>query len=199
MPNFGQKPQQNKSAPQPVGGFLDQLASIGGTIRKQAVEDLAKGTFDEVLREFGVGSTQKQEQVLFDGQEARKKAEKAAQEAKNRQKIVSLQQELARMANEEQNLRSELTEISQTVVNIAKSVDSQIPVGIEKIPAKPGVYHKVFYVRILEEFRKKADEARDWRTTQQVRVTSKPARGSLLWVGDQKKVHEAGAMFLLQG
>lgn len=199
MPNFNPKSQAKNPAPQPVGGFLDQLASIGGSIRKQAIQELAKGTFEEALREFGVAATKTQEQVLFDGSEARKKAEKNKQEAADQQKIASLQQKLAKMVQEEQSIRAELTEISQTVVKISKSVQIEAPSGIEKIPAKPGKYHMVFYKRILEEFRKKADEAKNWRAAQQLRITSKPARGSLLWIGDQKKVHEAGAMFLLQG
>lgn len=193
-------PASSKPKPAPVGGFFDQLSSLGGTIRKSVVEDLAGGLSTEALKQFGMGANAvKAEQVLFDGEAARKKNQKDAQEKANKVKIQSLQAELTRMAQEDQNLRVELTEISQTVVQIAKSKNLETPPGIEQIPARPGIYHKTFYVRIWEEYRKKADKASDWRTTQQLRVTSKPARGALLWTGDQKKVHEAGGMFLLQG
>jgi len=199
MGSSSKAPAGPKPKPAPVGGFLDQLASLGGTIQKQAVEELAKGTFTEAFRQFGVGPGKIQEQVLFDGSEARKKAEKGNQEVKNQLRIQSLQQELAKIAQSEQALRGELTEISQNVVQVAKSAGLETPHGIEKIPARPGIYHKVFYTRILAEIRQKTDKAKDWRSTQQTRVSSKPARGALLWTGDQKKVHEAGGMFLLQG
>lgn len=192
MPSFSAKPQSGGARPQTFASSLDQL------------KELTKIPGEGFKELFGMGQNQsktpfQEEQILFDGAQARKKAQKTKQEQENQIKIHSLQVELARMAQEEQTLRGELTEISETVVHIAKSVDIETPHGIEKIPAKPGIYHKVFYMRILEEFRKKADEAKDWRAAQQVRVSSKPARGSLLWVGDQKKVHEAGGMFLLQG
>ncbi len=200
MANFNPKAQGTKPKAAPVGGFFDQLKGIGGGFGRSLAEDLLRPLPGETLRQFGLApEAGLREQVLFDGTEARKKAEKVNAEKANQLKIASLQQELFKMAEQEKHLKAELTEISTTVVQIAKSVDIETPHGIEKIPPKPGVYHKVFYLRILEDFRKKADEAKEWRRAQQVRVTSKPPRGVLVWLGDQKKVHEAGAMFLLQG
>lgn len=198
MTKFSQNPQAAKSAP--VGGFFDQLKGLGSSVGKSAFEDLLSPLPQEALRQFGVGQTvPKKEQVLFDGAEARKKADKEKQERVNQLRIQNLQAELARIAENEKNLKTELAEISQTVVSIAKSAQIEVPAGVEKVPVKPGIYHKVFYLRVLENMRKKADEAKEWRRTQQVRVTSKPPRGVLIWLGDQKKVHEAGATFLLQG
>ena len=200
MAQIGTRSPSQKPRPAPIGGFFDQLKGIGGGFGRSLAEDLLKPLPGEALRQFGLGpESARQEQVLFDGTEARKKAQKEKAEKANQLKITNLQQELAKMAQEEKQLKEELTEISATVVQIAKSTQIEVPVGIEQIPAKPGKYHKVFYLRILEDFRKKADEAKEWKRTQQVRVTSKPPRGVLVWLGDQKKVHEAGAMFLLQG
>jgi len=189
--------------PKPVGeGVFDQIKGIGQGVKKSLFEDLVKPTPTEGFEQlFGPSrarsdAAMRKEEVLFDGEEERKKQARLAKEKANQAKIVELQRQLVM---EQEAHKKEVEEITQTIIEVAKAADIEVPDTVKKVPARPGKYHIFFFMRILTDVRKRADEAKDWRKLQQTRVSCKPARGALLWLGDQKKVHEAGATFLLQG
>lgn len=189
MANSSSRQQINRPTSSSFDHSLEQL------------KELAKIPEEGLKELLGIGKNQisvgaPKEEVLFDGEEERKKRARLAREQENKLKIVELQRKLAL---EKESHKKEVEEISQTIVEVAQAANIQVPHEVRKQPAQAGKYHILFFLRILTDIRKKADEAKEWRKLQQTRVSCKPARGALLWLGDQKKVHEAGATFLLQG
>jgi len=186
MANYSSK---QSARPNSLPGNFDQIMELT-KIPQEGLKEL-----------FGIESNQNRksapkEEVLFDGEEERKKQARIAREKANQAKIVELQKQL--LIEKEMHKR-EVEEITKTIFEVSKSANIPVPETTTKVPPKPGKYHIFFFMRILTDVRKKADEAKEWRRLQQARVSCKPTRGALLWLGDQKKVHEAGATFLLQG
>jgi len=170
-------------------GSLDQIMELA-KIPQESLKELLG------IDKNHVKDPAHKEEVLFDGEEERKKQARIAREKANQAKIAELQKQLLM---EKEMHKREVEEITKTIFEVSKSANIPVPETATKIPPKPGKYHIFFFMRILADVRKKADEAKEWRMLQQTRVACKPARGALLWLGDQKKVHEAGATFLLQG
>lgn len=199
----GQKTQGGqKTQRKPIGeGFLDQIKEISSDVRKSLRDDLLKPIPQESIEQLfpwaHPADLQKpKEEILFDGEEERKKQAIIVREKQNQQKILELQQLLKA---EQAQVQRQVEELVETIEEVAKAAEIEVPQAVKNVPKKSGRYHVLFFVRLLADMRKKADEAREWRRAQQLRVRTKPTRGALLWVGDQKKVHEAGATFLLQG
>lgn len=196
------KPQSTpRRRPRPMGeNVFDALREIRSDVQRSLVDDFLKPIPEKSVEQlFPWAHNQAgklKEEILFDGEEERKKQASLAREAANKQKIVELQMQIRA---EREGYRSQVEEIVETVEQIAKKTGLETPTTIKQLPKTPGRYHVVFFIKILADFRKKADEAQEWQRTQHLRVRTKPARGSLLWTGDQKKVHEAGGTFLLQG
>jgi hypothetical protein len=196
---FSNKPQPGQR-PTPVGGLVDQLKGIGSSFGKSVFEDLIKPIptegMGQVFESIRRTAQARKEEIIFDGGEERKKQARLEREKANQAKIIELQKQLVM---EQETRQKEVEEISKTIIEVAKAAQIEVPEAATKVPQKPGKYHIFFFLRILADVRKKADEAKDWRKLQETRVSCKPPRGALIWLGDQKKVHEAGATFLLQG
>lgn len=197
------KPQtSSKPEPRPIGeGLFDQFREISADVKNSLKNDLVRPGLREGIDELfpwaqpGI-SQQPREEILFDGEEERKKQAILSREQKNRQTIAELQQKLRA---EQQGYQRQVEELTVTIEQVAKSAGIDTPPGVTKVPQKPGTYHVSFFLRILSDYRKKADEAQEWQRTQALRVRTKPSRGVELWTGDQKKIQEAGGTFLLQG
>ena len=106
------------------------------------------------------------------------------------------QEERVVSANKSNELKVQLQALIQEVQYLAKSTQNlgeEVEVAVMQAPAQPGIYHVVFFEKIIEfirNFRKNIDSASTW-----LGASNKRAEKKNFWAMYKKK----GSSFLLSG
>lgn len=193
------KKNQQKLSRQNV---LESLKDLGDSSISQS-GDLLKSTSEDFFREL----------VGFPRPQAKRSGEISQGESIDVSQVISGKYEENRklraqltlernLAAEEkgiserkiQELRVQLQAITVEVSKLASSTSelaTQTEIAMIEVPANPGVYHVIFFEKVLEflqSFRKKIDEAATWLT-----ASNKRAEKKNYWATFKKK----GSSFLL--
>ena len=181
---------------------LESLKDVGNSAQKSIKEDLLKGTSEELLKQlFGRRETKKYTGEITPGESLEFNEVYSGQREKNEKlrRQISFERNLSseeKTQNEKKinDLRIQLHALMQEVQKLAKAtqnIDEQVEIASMQAPANPGVYHIVFFEKLLEfikTFRKKIENASDW-----LEVSNKRAERKNFWAMYKKK----GSKFLL--
>jgi hypothetical protein len=194
----------NKKTPKKVkhSSVLESLRDIGSDTNKSLKKDLFQGASQDVLKQiFGEPKPQKYsgdikvgESVefseLFAGTHEKNQEEKRKLTLEN-----YLQREESKRVREQTNqLRIQLHAIQQELLNLTSATQDlgeQTKIAAMQAPVEPGVYHLVFFEKLLEfvrSFTKKVQDASSWLTE-----TNKRANKINYWA----KYKKHGSKFLL--
>lgn len=155
---------------------LEALKDIGSGATKSLKTDLMEGASRDVMNQiFGFREPQKYQAEITPGEslefddvfsgkfdENKKLKEQLILERKLKD------EEIALIERESNTLKLELHAIMQETLALAMSTQNlsqEIEISAIQAPANPGVYHLVFFKRLLDfivSFRKKIDEAGQW-------------------------------------
>lgn len=181
---------------------LEALKDLGGGAAGQA-GDLLKDTSEDFFRELmgmqvpqakrsgeiGAGQSIQMNEVMSGKEEENKKLR--AQISLERQ----MSADESRLSQEKTNqLRVQLQALTQEVVKVAQSTGNlaeATQVAMIQAPAQPGIYHLIFFEKVLEflqSFRMKIDQAATW-----MQSSNKRAEKKNYWSMYKKK----GSSFLL--
>ena len=158
----------------------DDFGSQGADLLKNTSEDFFKELMGmvkpEVKRsgEINPGGSLQMNEVMSGKEEENKKLRSQ----------ISLERNLAsdemRLSQEKmQELRIQLQAITVEIGKLAASTGSlatQAEIAMVEVPVNPGVYHVVFFEKVLEflqSFRKKIDEAATWLSSSNKRAEKK--------------------------
>lgn len=181
---------------------LESLKDISGGFSNQA-GDMLKSTSEDFLKELlGMGRPQvKRSGELAAGQSLEMSEVLSGKEEENKKlrQQISMERQMSaaeqRLSSEKSNqLKVQLQALTQEVAKVAVSTQSfaeQAQIAVMQAPANPGVYHIVFFEKVLEflrSFRKKIDSASVW-----LQSTNKRAEKKNYWSMYKKK----GSSFLL--
>lgn len=181
---------------------LESLKDIGTSTGTQ-MEDLLKGTSEDFFKELiGLPQAQPRRSGEINPGESIQMNEVLSgkeEESKKLRAQISLERNLAadekRITQEKTNeLRVQLQALISEVQKVAVSTGNlaeEVQVAMVEAPADPGVYHIIFFEKVLEflrSFRKKIDEAATWLQT-----SNKRAEKKNYWAMYKKK----GSSFLL--
>jgi len=178
------------------------------TLTSQVARPLA----DEAISEFGVffGSPKKlgqrpktlaQDDLMRARNEEKIHEMEAKDEQNTKERISRIRQEYKmydiKVAKEDESMYSEVTQLQEEIVKLAKSAGVDTKAHIENVPKKVGVLHIKVLTAIIRTLRVKAEESKSAQDLVAQRQNSKPATGMLAWVsGKQMKVHEQGTLQL---
>jgi hypothetical protein len=181
---------------------LESLKDLGGGIFDQA-GDLVTDTSQDFLREL-LGLTRKniKRSGEINAGESIEMNQVLSGEEEENQKLKSklyLERKLAEeekiVSQEKTNqLRVELQALTMEVAKVSRSVNTLVEetkVATFQAPAEPGIYHIVFFQKLLEflqSFRKKIDDAATW-----LEFSNRRAQKKNFWAIYKKK----GSSFLL--
>lgn len=185
---------------------LESLKDIGGNTTKTLTNDLLKETGKDFLKqllgqrisqqrnysgEVPMGESLEMDRVLSGQQEKEQKLKKQLSfERGLRQEEESL------IERRSQELRVQLNALMQELQAVAKATPAlaeEIKVAAVQAPANPGIYHIVFFEKIIEfvrDFKKNIESASTWLHSANTRAQKKN-----FW-GMYKSKH-GGASFLL--
>lgn len=181
---------------------LESLKDISGGFSNQA-GDMLKSTSEDFLKELlGMGKPQvKRSGELSAGQSLEMSDVLSGKEEENKKlrQQISMERQMSaaeqRLSTEKSNqLKVQLQALTQEVAKVAVSTQGfaeQAQIAVMQAPANPGVYHIVFFEKVLEflrSFRKKIDSASVW-----LQSTNKRAEKKNYWSMYKKK----GSSFLL--
>lgn len=182
--------------------IIESLKDIGGDFGNQGT-DLLKGTSEDFFKEL-LGM--KRAQVNRSGEmKAGEPLDMSAvlngkeEENKKLRAQISLERNLSsdekRLSQEKmQELRIQLQAITVEIGKLAGSTGNlatQTEIAMVEVPVNPGVYHVIFFEKVLEflqSFRKKIDQAATW-----LQSSNKRAEKKNYWSMYKKK----GSSFLL--
>ncbi len=170
----GQKPKGQKQIKH--ANVLENLKDIGGSTAKSLKKDLLQGASQEFLNqlfgkksergysgEISPGETLEFDEVLSGRhQEVLKLKKQIALEKRLRE------EEKARIEKKTGELRLQLGAIIQEVSLLSQATQElaqETQVAAMQAPVEPGVYHLIFFEKLLEfikSFRKKIEEAKVW-------------------------------------
>lgn len=181
---------------------IESLKDLGSDFGAQGT-DFLKSTGEEFFSELiGIKTpTQNRSGELKAGESVEMNEIISGKEAEN-QKLraqISLERNLSaeesRLSMEKMNeLRIQLKAITEEIMKLAASTSklaTQTEVAMVEVPVNPGVYHVIFFEKVLEflkSFRKKIDQASIW-----LESTNKRAQKKNYWSMYKKK----GSSFLL--
>lgn len=192
---------------------LESLKDLGGGAGAQ-MGDLLKDTSEDFFKELlgmqrpqpkrngeiSMGESLEMSDVLSGKEEENRKLR--AQISLERQ----MSQEESRLSQEKTNqLRVQLQALTQEVVKVASSTQNlaeATQVAMVEAPANPGIYHIIFFEKVLEflrSFRQKIDQASVWLNSSNKRAEKKnywarykKGRGSFLLAPDHYLQRSAG-------
>lgn len=162
----------------------DLLGGIGRDFTKQLL-----GRYEKRSGEITPGNEMKMDEVLSGQAAENEKLQKQLNHERALQK-----EEQALIKRKEEKLRMQLHAVKQEILTLAattQNLSKQVEVAAVQAPVNPGIYHIVFFEKLLEfikSFRKSADEANVWLQSTNMRAAKKSYWGSY-------KKH--GAKFLL--
>jgi len=181
---------------------LEALKDLGGGAASQT-GDLLKGTSEDFFREL-MGMTRpapKRSGEISPGDSLQMSEVMNGTEEENKKlrMQISLERQLSadekRVSQEKSNdLRVQLQALTSEVVKVAQSTGNlaeATQVAMIQAPANPGIYHLIFFEKVLEflhSFREKIDNATVWMQT-----SNKRAEKKNYWSMYKKK----GSSFLL--
>lgn len=196
----GKKIKQQARTKQNV---LESLKDLGGGVSDTIKNDLFKKTsedfFSELLGlpkaqpkrsgELSAGMSISMQEVLSGKEEENKKlrAQISLERKLNADESRLSQQRSNELRLQLQALTSEVTKVAQSTQNLAEAAQ----VAVIQAPANPGIYHIIFFEKVLEflqSFRQKINEASTW-----LQSTNKRAQKKNYWNMYKKK----GSSFLL--
>ena len=181
---------------------IESLKDIGGSFGSQGA-DLLKSTSEDFFKELmGIPKPGvKRSGEIAPGQSLQMNEVLSGKEEENKKlrAQISLERNLSsdekRLSQEKmQELRLQLQAITVEIGKLAVSTGNlatQAEIAMIEVPTNPGVYHVVFFEKVLEflqSFRKKIDEASVWLGS-----TNKRAEKKDYWSMYKKK----GSSFLL--
>ena len=160
------------------GAFFGSPKKLGQKPKTLAQEDLMRARNEQKIHEMEVN----------DEQASRERISKINQEYK----MYDL-----KVAKEDESIRSEVIELQEEVVKLAKSAGVDTKAHLENVPKKVGVLHIKVLTSIIRTLRVKAEESKNAQALVTQRNNAKPPTGMLAWVsGKQMKVHEQGTLQL---
>jgi len=181
---------------------IESLKDIGSDFGGQGA-DLLKGTSEDFFRELmGLGLPKvKRSGEIVPGESLQMSEVMSGKEEENKKlrAQISLERNLSsdekRLSQEKmQELRIQLQSITVEIGKLAASTGNlatQTEIAMVEVPANPGVYHVIFFekvLRFLQSFRQKIDQASTWLIS-----TNKRAEKKNYWNMYKKK----GSSFLL--
>ena len=181
---------------------IESLKDIGGSFGSQGA-DLLKSTSEDFFKELmGIPKSEiKRSGEIIAGQSLQMNEVLNGKEEENNKlrAQISLERNLSsdekRLSQEKmQELKIQLQTITVEIGKLAVSTGNlatQAEIAMIEVPTNPGVYHVVFFEKVLEflqSFRKKIDEASVWLGS-----TNKRAEKKNYWSMYKKK----GSSFLL--
>lgn len=182
--------------------IIESLKDIGGDFSGQSA-DLLKNTSEDFLKELlGMGRVQvKRSGEMKPGESFEMSQVLSGKEEENKKlrAQISLERNLSsdekRLSQEKmQELRIQLQAITVEIGKLAASTGelaTQTEIAMVEVPANPGIYHVIFFEKILEflqSFRLKIDQASVWLGS-----ANKRAEKKNYWSMYKKK----GSSFLL--
>lgn len=180
------KPKNNKKYTRQVN-VLESLKDIGSSTANTVKKDVARGVSQEFINQL-LGK--KYEKKYSGDIMAGEAIEMEEVYSGRREETLKLKNQLAleRKLREEEKLQTEkksndlriqLHALMQEVANLAKSTQDlgeETKLASMQAPIEPGVYHLVFFEKLLEfikSFRKKIDDAHVWLHTTNSRAEKK--------------------------
>lgn len=195
-----QKPKAQKIGQQ--ANVLESIKDIGSGATKSFKTDLLGGTSEEFFSQlFGPKEEKKYSGDLTPGGSLEIRDVFSGKEEEN-QKLrgqITLERGLAeeekrRIEKKSNELKLQLHAIMQEVAALAQTTQNlgeEIEVAAMQAPVNPGVYHIIFFEKLLEflkSFRKKIEESAIW-----MQASNKRAEKKSYWAMYKKK----GSSFLL--
>lgn len=180
---------------------IESLKDIGSDFSGQGA-DFLKNTSEDFFKELvGFRPSVKRSGEMKPGESIEMASVISGKEQENKKlrAQIALERNLSadekRISQEKiQTLRSQLQQMTVEIVKLAQSTGdlaTQTEVAMVEVPVNPGVYHVIFFEKVLEflrSFRKKIDEASVWLAS-----TNKRAEKKNYWSTYKKK----GSSFLL--
>ncbi|MFH1971269.1 MAG: DUF5660 family protein [Patescibacteria group bacterium] len=197
-----QKPKVGKNTKRV--NVLESLKDVGNTAQKSIKEDLLKGTSEEFFKQlFGQKEEKKYTGDIIPGETLELNEVYTGQREENEKlrKQISLERNLSSEQKNQSDkqlneLRIQLHALMQEIGELAKvtqNIGQDIEVASMQAPVNPGVYHLVFFEKLLEfikTFRRKIENADVWLQSSNKRAQKKDFWGTFT----SKK---GGAKFLL--
>jgi len=196
--NKNQKQSQKQSSHQNI---LESLKDIGSSTTNSLTQEVVKPKdfLDQILGqlpkkysgEIGPGEAVEMKDVFSGKREGEEKVKKQLFVEKG-----LLQEEKIRTEKKTNELRIQLREIMKEVSLLSEStreLGEDIKIASVQAPVEPGVYHIIFFEKLIEfikSFRKKIQDASNW-----LQSTNKRAQKKNYWARYKKH----GAKFLLSG
>ena len=193
--------KSKKKQPRQVN-VLESLKDLGSSTTKSVKKDVAKGVSQEFINQlFGKRYEKKYSGEIMPGEavEMQEIYSGARQENLKLKNQLALERKLreeekVRTEKKSNELRVQLHAIMQEVASLAKTTQGlgdEIKVATMQAPVEPGVYHVIFFEKLLEfvkSFRKKIEEAQVW-----LHASNKRAEKKNYWASYKKH----GGKFLL--
>jgi hypothetical protein len=167
---------------------LESLKDVGGAVTKSVTQDLLKGTSEEFLRQlFGpTAPAQKHSGEIMPGESVDFKDIYSGQVEENRKlkRQISFERNLSQeenrlVENKSNELRVQLQALMQEVAALARTtsgLSKEVQVASIQAPANPGIYHVIFFEKLLEfvrSFRKKVEHSEVWLASSNKRAGKK--------------------------
>jgi len=195
------KPKAQRQIKQ--SSVLESIKDVGVSTAKTVKKDLLQGTSKDFIQQLlGNYPTKRASGEVFPGESLEFDEVlngKHAENIKLKRQVQlerGLRQEEEQRSNKKANeLKLQLNAIMQEIEALAETTQElgdEVKIAIMQAPIEPGVYHIVFFTKMLEfakSFRKKINEAVVW-----LHAANKRAEKKNVW-GQRYKKH--GAKFLL--
>jgi len=183
---------------------LESLKDVGNTAQKSIQEDLLRGTSEEFFKQlFGKREEKKYSGEIIPGEALELNEVYSGQREENEKlrKQISLEKNLSneqktQSEKEINELRIQLHALMQEVGELAKvtqNIGQDIEVASMQAPANPGVYHLIFFEKLLDfikTFRRKIENAEVWLQASNNRAEKRNFWGTF-------KSKKGGTKFLL--
>lgn len=181
---------------------LESLKDLGDNTASSVKKDLLEGASQDILRQI-LGETRPQkatgeikpgESIEFNELLAGTHEEKQKEKRKASVEKQLLVEEKRRVEKKKEELKVQLYTLQQEVAKLAESTQElgeETKIAAMQAPVEPGVYHLVFFEKLLEfirSFRKKIQNASLW-----MQATNKRAEKKNFWA----KYKKHGSKFLL--
>lgn len=185
---------------------LESLKDIGGNTTKTVANDLLKETGKDFLRqllgqrmaqqknysgEVGRGEALEMDSVFSGQREKEEKLQKQLSFERNlRQEEESL---IERRSGELRIQLNALMQELQSVANATPALAEEIKIAVVQAPANPGIYHVVFFEKIIQfvrDYKKNIESAQTWLHSANSRAQKKS-----FW-GQYKSKHGGAARLL---
>lgn len=195
--------KKNKQGKMKHKNVLEALKDVGSTTAKSVKKDLVSETSKDFVKEL-LGTQVRRKKAsgeIMPGESLEVKdalTGKAKEDEKLRKQLAherKLRNELeSREAKKAEELKVQLHALQQEVAQLAESTQElgeETKVAAMKAPAEPGIYHLVFFEKLIEfikSFRKRIEDASVW-----LQASNKRAEKKNFWARYKKH----GGKFLL--